>query len=105
MKIVSGAMSAMATTLLDSGSEVTILSRRMAKSLGLKSKVVMIETVGVGGVTTEQMTEKVSFTIEDKMGRQTCVEAIVLDKACGKTMPISNKIVDEIGRKLHVNTQ
>ena len=61
-----------------SGSEITILSRRMAKSLGLKSKNVRIETAGVGGVVTEQMTEKVSFIIEDKMGRQTSVSSINL---------------------------
>ena len=51
----------------------------MAKSSRLKSKVVMIEIVVAGVVTSEHVTEKVLFAVEDKRGRQACVESIVLD--------------------------
>ena len=56
------------TTLLDSGSEINIVSRRMARYLGLKCCLIVIKTVGVGVVLCQQVTQKVELIVEDLMG-------------------------------------
>ena len=54
-----------------------ILSKRVAQKLGWRDETVIIDTIGVGGMSTQQVTKKVNV-IEDKMG--TIFQAIVLDK-------------------------
>ena len=89
--------------MLDSGSEISILSSRAAQKLGLRGETVIIETIGVGGVSTQQVTKKVNVTIEDKMGRKSTFEAIVLDKACGDALQIPKDKLMKLCKKLSIN--
>ena len=78
-----------ATMLLDSASEVVIVSKRLAKALNLKGTPIVIDTVGVGAVVMQQVTEKVEFFVEDLMGNEVYIEAIILEKTCGQAVPVS----------------
>ena len=102
-KLISRNNTAMVATLLDSGSEVNIISRKMANQLGLKGEPFVIDTIGVGAVSTQQFTEKVQLFIEDIMGRETYIEAIILNKACGNALPIPSDVIEKISEKFHVN--
>ena len=104
-KIMSKNNSTVVTTLLDSGSEVNILSKRVAKSLGLRGETIVINTIGVGGICTQQVTKKVNIVVQDKMGVETIVEAIVLDKTCGDALPVPRDIVENLRRKHNVNAE
>ena len=58
----------MVTTMLDPGSEINILRKQVAQKLGWRGETVIIDTIGVGGMSTQQVTKKVKVVIEDKMG-------------------------------------
>ena len=96
---------AMATTSLDSSSEINILSKKMAKVLGLRGENIIIDTIGVGGISTKQSTKRVTLLIEDKMGFETQIEAIVLDKVCGYALPIPNDIVAKVSSRVGINPE
>ena len=102
-KSISNEKTVNATVPLDSASELVIMSRKLANSLKLKGTPIVIETIGVGAIVTQQITEKVEFFLEDRMGNQVFVEAIVLEKACGRAIPIPVKTVEEISNKLQIN--
>ena len=92
----------MATTLLDTGSEVNIISKRMANYLGLRGIPINIETIGVGGVSTHQNTEKVELIIEDAKGKEIVIDAIVLKKPCGNALSIPKEIIDDVITELTI---
>ena len=103
-KVKNGENSSTAITLVDTASEVVIISKRLAKSLHLKGSPIAINTVGVGAVITEQITEMVSFFIEDQMKNEIYIEAIVLEEACGDALPIPPELVTEITTNMAINT-
>ena len=84
----------MVTTLLDSGSKINILSKRVGQKLGWRGETVIIDTIGVGGMSTQQVTKKVNVVIEDQM--VTVFQAIILDKVCGDALPITENILMKI---------
>ena len=104
-KLKSDNNSTFGTTLLDTGSEINIVSKRMAKYLGLIGRPIVINTVGVGAVLSQQVTEKVEFLVEDLMGKEVYIEAIVLERACGRALPIPVEIIEEVNRKCQINTE
>ena len=103
-KVKNGENSSTAITLVDMASEVVIISKRLAKSLHLKGSPIAINTVVVGAVITEQITEMVSFFIEDQMKNEIYIEAIVLEEACGDALPIPHELVTEITTNMAINT-
>ena len=70
----------------------------MAQKLGWRDETVIIDTIGVGGMSTQQVKTKVNV-IEDKMG--TVFQAIGLDKFCGDTLPITENILMNICNKFN----
>ena len=93
----------MITTLLDAGSEINIISKRMAKKLGLRGDTIIVNAIGVGGVSTQQITKRVKFVLEDKMGQETNIEAIVLEKTCGSVLSVPDDVVREISEEININ--
>ena len=61
-------------------------------------------TEGVGGVITEHLSEKAVFTVEDNMGVEFEIEAVVMDKACGNARPIPKATLERIESKFDINT-
>lgn len=81
--------------LLDSGSEINVISKKCYNRLQLDGDTVKIGIVGVGGVVTNKVTKIVYVTVTDSNNIETEVECIVLDEVCGKTIPIEKTIVDQ----------
>ena len=77
-----------ATTLLDSGSELNVMCRKLCNRLGLSGTSTSINMVGVAGEIHQRRTEIVDVVIEDRMGYRTPIQCIVLDKTCGTALKI-----------------
>ena len=82
------------SALLDSGSEINILSTKCCNQLKLKGEPVMINIIGAGGIVIRKNTKKVTLTIVEDSGTQTEIECIVLDDACGKGIPMGTEILE-----------
>ena len=81
--------------LLDSGSEINVISKRCCDRLQLDGESVKISIVGAGGVVTNRVTKLVNVTVTDSEKVETEVECIVLDEVCGRTIPVQKKIVEQ----------
>ena len=81
--------------LLDSGSEINILSTKCCNQLKLKGEPVMINIVGDGGLVIRKNTKKVTLTLVEDSGAQIVIECIVLDDACGKVIPMGKEILEQ----------
>ena len=94
-KIVNGSNRAEVTTILDSGSELTIITPKYYELLKLKGIPTNVSIIGAGGVTTTLRTKLVEFYVEDNLGVSTLVEGVVLQKACGKALPLDPTVIKE----------
>ena len=81
--------------VLDSGSELNIITSKCCKRLNLKGKPIDINIVGAGGVTSGTRTKMVHFFVKDASGNEIYVECIVLNKACGRTLLIDSGCIPE----------
>ena len=77
--------------------------KRVAEKLGLHGETVITDTIGVGGMSTQQVTKNVNVVNEDKMGCKTVFEVIVLGEVCGDALPIPENILIKICNTLNVN--
>ena len=102
-KTISNDRSVNATVLLDSASAVVMMSGKLVNILYIKGTPIVIGIIDVGAIATQQTTAKVEFFLEDVMGSQVLVEAIILEKAGGRAAPIPFKTEKEISNKIHVN--
>ena len=94
MKLRNGTHQHLGKALLDSGSEINILSKRCYNQLKLRGESVTISIVGVGGVVTRKFTKKVKLIVTENSGKETEIECVVLDEACGKVNPMEKEILD-----------
>ena len=76
--------------VLNSGSELNIITSKCCERLNLKDKPIDINIVGAGGVTSRTRTKMVHFFVKDASGNEIYVECIVLNKACGRALPIDS---------------
>ena len=83
------------TAVLDSCSEINILSSRCCQSLGLTGDLVEINIIGVGGMLKSVKTKRVNLGIIDKLGNETKLECVVLSKACGRALKINENVLDK----------
>ena len=88
--LINGNIRIKSKTLIDGGSEIHIMTSKLCNRLGLKGIPLNIKLVGVGRAVTHKRVQKVEVTIEDRSGKQTLIECIVLENACGKTIEIDN---------------
>ena len=86
-------------TLLDSGSELNIISSNLCKLLQLQGTPITINLIGVAGKTIKKKTVIVELIIEDRMGYQTPIQCIVLDQTCGKALQIDHNILKDWGAR------
>ena len=88
------------TALLDSGSEINIISSRCYQQLRLKGEPIVLSMVGVGGVINRITTKKVEVLLTDKFGEETIIECIILSQACGQVVRMNSKMIEICGSKL-----
>ena len=81
--------------LLDSGSELNVMSKRCYHRLQLKGDSVMVRIVGAGGVVSRRYTKLVTIDIIDNMNVETEIECIILDQVCGKAIPVRKDIIEQ----------
>ena len=91
-----------ATVLLDSGSELNVMSSKLYKKLILNGPPITINIIGVAGEVTQRKTNVVEVTIQDRLGFQTTLQCIVLDQACGKAIEVHPRILSIFGDNLPV---
>ena len=83
------------TAVMDSGSEINIITPRCCRKLNLKGVPAVMNIVGAGGATNNIRTEIAEMTVKDKYGEETIIECIVLNKACGKILSVDEAEFDE----------
>ena len=83
------------TAALDTLSEVNIISSRCYRLLNLKGEKITLDIIGAGGTTTTVRTKVVELGVKDKDGNVTVIECIVLNRACGRMLPVNMNIFNE----------
>ena len=68
------------TVLWDSASDTTLITHRMAKSLGLQGKNVMISITKVGNVVEQCSTKQYRINIHDRWGVEHSLSAVGMDE-------------------------
>ena len=81
--------------LLDSVSEIHIMSSNYCNRLQLVGVPVIVNIVCAGGVVVRKKTKKVEVSVKDVCGVEKQVECIVLDQACGSVLPINKELLRE----------
>ena len=102
--ICSGVNLVPSTAILDSGSEINIITPRCLRKLNLKGVDVTMDIVGAGGIVTNIRTKMVEVSIKSIHGDETVLECIVLDKACGKICPVDQSKFNEDEKSLLSST-
>ena len=100
--VINNGLKVHATTLLDSGSELNVMSSKLFKKLRLSGSPITINIVGVAGEVTQRKTNIVDVTIQDRMGCQTEIQCIVLDKTCGNALKVDERVLTRFGETLPV---
>ena len=85
------------TAVLDSVSEISIISSRCSQQLGLIGEPFNLQIVGAGGVAKSMKTKKVKLHAVDRMGKSHGIECVVLTKACGRALELEKAIINDIG--------
>ena len=94
-----------ATTLLDSGSELNVISSKLCEKLGLTGSPITIKVTGVGGETTQKETKVVDVIIKDRLSFQTKIQCIVLNQTCGKALKIDPDILSGIKDNFQISKE
>ena len=92
-------------TLLDSGSEINVISTRCCERLKLEGAPITINITGAGGVVKKRKTKLVEVSILDLYGNTTQIECIVLNEVCGKVLTIGKEIIQSVKHELMANTE
>ena len=85
------------TAVLDSGSEISIISSRFSQQLGLVGIPFDLQIVGAGGVTRTVKTKKVKINTVDNVGNIHEVQCVVLSKACGRALRLNDNLIRDCG--------
>ena len=86
--------------VLDSLSEVNIITARCCEQLKLKGTTVVLDIIGAGGTKTNFRTKVVEVSVIDKRNQETVLECIVLNQACGRMLPVDTNIFDDAEKRL-----
>ena len=86
-----------AITILDTGSELNVINTKLYNKLGLKGTPITVTIVGITGKTMQKSTKVVDLIVEDRMGLQTSLQCIVLDKTCGNALQVDKEIFSLFG--------
>ena len=95
MRLENGDAKATTKAVLDSGSELSIITPEYCEKLKLKGVPTKVMIVGAGGVTTTMSTKLVQVNVIDKFGVSTLLDCVVLRKACGEALPIDARIIKD----------
>ena len=94
-----------AKALLDSGSELNVITTKCYQRLQLAGTPVSISITGAGGVVTKRKTQKVELSVVDANGQETQIDCIVLNEACGKLLPINKDLLEMAKSQFDINTE
>jgi len=97
--LLNGDNKAKVTTVLDSGSELSIITPKYYEMLKLKGTPTNVSIIGAGDVTATMRSKLVGFYVEDNFRAVTLVGDGVLQKACGKTLPLDPTVIKECNVK------
>ena len=86
--------------LLDSGSELNIMSTKLFRRIGSQGTAVQVNIVGVGGGVLKKRVMKTEIIIKDHSGLETTIECVVLDEPCGKLAKPNQQIVEAIKKEV-----
>ena len=92
INVKNGSTESFVTSVLDSCSELNIITPRRYDQLKLRGEPIGISIVGSGGIVTQVRTMLVDFLVIDIFGVETRVECIVLRETCGKALQIDNVV-------------
>ena len=84
-------------TILDTGSELNVINTKLYNKLGLKGTPITVTIVGITGKTMQKSTKVVDLIVEDRMGLQTSLQCIILDKTCGNALQVDKEIFSLFG--------
>ena len=82
-----------AKAVLDTCSELNIITSRCCERLKLRGTPTQIAITGAGGNVTYSRTQLVEVFIIDNFGEKTLLECIVFNKACGKSLRINEELL------------
>ena len=94
-----------AKALLDSGSELNVITTKCYQRLQLAGNPVSISITGAGGVVTKRKTQKVELSVVDANEQETQIDCIVLNEACGKLLPINKDLLEMAKSQFDINTE
>ena len=86
------------TAMLDSGSELNVISSKLYEKLGLRGFETDISIIGVSGLSVRKSTKVVDIFVEDRLGCRTKIQCVVLDKTCGNAISVDPRIVQSLER-------
>ena len=86
------------TTLLDSGSEINVMSLKCYQKLCLRGENVSLNVVGVGGVMSRVKSKKVKVMVKDSKQKEVEIDCIVLSQACGRMRGIDEEIIESCNK-------
>ena len=100
IKVSHNGVTVHCNTLLDSGSEVNVISAKCYQRLRLKGESICLNVVGVGGSVNHIRSKKVKVVIKEKADEEFEIECIVLSQACGSLLELDDAIIKTCGRKI-----
>ena len=103
INVKNGSTESFATSVLDSCSELNIITPRCYDQLKLRGEPIGISIVGAGGIVTQVRTMLVDFLVIDIFGIETRVECIVLRETCGKALQIDNVVIDGCSKVFNID--
>ncbi len=93
VKLATSSLTIPAKAVLDSCSELNIITSRCSEKLNLKGTPIPIAITGAGGSVTYSRTKLVEVEIIDDFGKRTPLECIVFNQACGKSLKIDDELL------------
>ena len=93
-------MEVLTPAVMDSGSEINIITPRCCRKLNMKGVPSVMNIVGAGGVTNTIRTEIAEVMVKDKYSEETIIECIVLNKPRGKIQSVDEAEFDENDKQL-----
>ena len=83
------------TAVLDSGSEINIISSRLSQQLKLAGEPFQLQIVGAGGDVRTVKTKRVMIHATDNNGKNHEIRCVVLSKTCGRALKFNNELISE----------
>ena len=104
VKLATKRLAIPAKAVLDSCSELNIITSSCSEKLKLKGTPIPIAITGAGGSVTYARTTLVEVDIVDNFGKNTPLECIVFNQACGKSLKIDDELLRKCKKLYNIDT-